>query len=103
MTKKELSLKLFNYFESHSNDRYELTDFYDYIDALEYDETTDTYSVNKDTALNWYVKDISDFGMYGSSATVDTLTYELDMMDDEDTDERNEIEQLLNDIKKVED
>lgn len=100
MTKKELSLKLFNYFESHSNDRYELTDFYDYIDALEYDETTDTYSVNKETALNWYMKDTSN---YDDSSVVSTLTYDLDMMDDEDTDERNEIEQLLNDIKNVED
>ena len=100
MTKKELSLKLFNYFESHSNDRYELTDFYDYIDALEYDENTDTYTVNKETALNWYVKDISN---YDDSSVVATLTYDFDMMDDDDTDERNEIEQLLNDIKNVED
>lgn len=100
MTKKELSLKLFNYFESYSNDRYELTDFYDYIDALEYDENTDTYTVNKETALNWYMKDISN---YDDSSVVSTLTYDLDMMDDEDTDEKNEIEQLLNDIKNVED
>ena len=99
MTKKELSIKLFNYFESHSNDRYELIDFYDYIDALEYDEITDTYTVNKETALNWYMKDISN---YEDSATVDTLTYELDMMDDEDTDEKNEILKLLDEIRNVE-
>lgn len=99
MTKKELSLKLFNYFESYSNDRYELNDFYDYIDALEYDEITDTYTVNKETALNWYIKDISN---YDDSSVVSTLTYDLDMMDDEDTDERNEILKLLDEIRKVE-
>lgn len=99
MTKKELSLKLFNYFESHSNDRYELTDFYDYIDALEYDENTDTYTVNKETALNWYMKDISN---YDDSSVVATLTYDLDMMDDEDTDEKNEILKLLDEIRNVE-
>lgn len=99
MTKKELSLKLFNYFESYSNDRYELTDFYDYIDALEYDENTDTYTVNKETALNWYMKDISN---YDDSSVVSTLTYDLDMMDDEDTDEKNEILKLLDEIRNVE-
>lgn len=99
MTKKELSLKLFNYFESYSNDRYELTDFYDYIDALEYDEKTDTYSVNKKTALEWYMKDISN---YDDSSVVSTLSYDLDMMDDEDTDEKNEILKLLDEIRNVE-
>ena len=99
MTKNELSLKLFNYFESYSTDRYELTDFYDYIDALEYDETTDTYTVNKETALNWYMKDISN---YDDSSVVSTLTYDLDMMDDDDTDEKNEILKLLDEIRNVE-
>lgn len=98
MTKKELSLKLFNYFESYSNDRYELTNFYDFIDALEYDENTDTYSVNKETAFNWYMKDISN---YDDSSVVSTLTYDLDMMDDEDTDEKNEIIKLLDEIRNV--
>ena len=98
MAKKELSQKLFTYFETNTEDRYELTDFYDYIGAMEYNENTDTYTVSKETALNWYMKDISN---YNESATVDTLNYDLWLLDDEDTKEKNEIIKLLDEIRNV--
>ena len=98
MTKKELSLKLFNYFETNTDDRFELTDFYDYIGAMEYNENTDTYTTNKETAINWYMADISN---YDDSATVDALNYELNLLDDEDTKEKNEIIKLLDEIRNA--